>query len=147
MALRWMKQSASELTYMNWDGLRFRQQGKTWWGISHTLALNNPLSHTKAETGEKFGKAQTLEEELEALGAELTTTDLALPVKDISARWDVSHPSRFPAPWTNQARSGSTISSGRAHYSGGFPSKRFTSLATQGGNTPLSNEGENHDPT
>ena len=147
MALRWMEQSASELTYMNWDGLRFRQKGHAWWGFSHTLALNNPLRHTQAETEEKYGKAQTLEEELEALGAELNSTDLAPPVKDTSAKWDVSHPSRFPAPWTNQAWSGSTISLGSAHYSGGIPSKRFTSLPTRGENTPFPNEGENHDPT
>lgn len=147
MALRWMEQSASELTYMHWDGLRFRQNGHAWWGFSHTLALNNPLRHTQAETEEKYGKAQTLEEELEALGAELTSTDLAPPVKDTSAKWNVSHPSQFPAPWTNQVWSGSTISSGSAHYSGGIPSKGFTSLPTRGENTPLPNEGEDHDPT
>jgi proteasome accessory factor A len=147
MALRWMEQSASELTYMNWDCLRFRQKGKAWWGISHTLTLNNPLSHTKAEAGEKFGKANTREEKLEALGAELAPTNAALPVKDTSARWEDSHQSRFPAPRTNQIWNGSTISSGSAHYSGEIPSKGFTSLSTRGGNTPHPNEGEDHDPT
>lgn len=149
MALRWIEQSASKLTSMNWDGLKFRQQGKPWWGISHTLALNNPLKHTKAETEEKFRKAKTQEEELDALGAELTPAAPAQPLKDtgIGIRRGDSHPSRFPAPWTNQVRVGSTISSGRTHYSDGHQSRGFTSLPTREGNTSLPKEGEDHDPT
>jgi len=149
MALRLIEQSSGELTYMNWDCLKFRHQRKPLRGISHTLALNNPLNHTKAETEEKFCRAKTLEEELEALGAELSHATPAHPLKGtgIDIRWGDSHPSRFPAPWTNPVWIGSTISSGRTHYSGGYPSRGFASLPTREGNTSLPKEGEDHDPT